>query len=180
MKTRVLRALLPFFFPQATFSVWVDSKLQLQQDPFVLVTEHLTKAKTWLAVSENHVRTNIYEEGKKLAKMFSSSLSVNASYDDFRKQQLHKCLDDYRNQGFNGEGLPDAGLLLRTHTLKAIEFSLRWTEEILKYPFGRDQISFPFVVWKYGGGGVNLFNKCWYVHAVREVGHTTRSGTQES
>ena len=131
-------------------------------------------------MSENHVRSNIYEEGEKLTKMFHSSLSINETYDNFRIKALQRCLHDYRKSGFNGVGLPDAGLFLRAHTRQALEFSLYWTQEILKYPFGRDQISFPFVVWGYGDEGVNLFNKCWYVQAVREVGHKLRSGSFES
>lgn len=112
--------------------------------------------------------------------MFQTSLSVNQTYDAFRVQELRRCLNDYRTFGFSGTGLPDAGLLLRAHTTKALEFSLRWTQEILKYPFGRDQISFPFVVWRYFESGVNLFNKCWYIRAAREVGHAARSGLQEN
>lgn len=180
MKTRIIRALLPFFFPHVTFSVWVDSKLQLKEDPVKLVNQHLVKEKAWLAVSENHVRSNIFEEGEKLVKMFHSTLSVNETYDNFRVKELQRCLKDYRKYGFNGSGLPDAGLFLRAHTTAALEFSLRWTQEILMYSFGRDQISFPFVVWRYTTGGVNIFNKCWYVQAVREVGHKVRSGSFEN
>jgi len=176
MKTRIIRAILPFFFPYATYSIWIDSKLQLQEDPVVLVNYHLEKKKAWLAVSENHVRSNIYEEGEKLMKMFHSSLSINETYDGFRVQELRRCLDDYRKYGFSGVGLPDTGLFLRAHTTQALEFSLYWIQEILKYPFGRDQITFPFVVWRYGKSGVNLFNKCWYVQAIREVGHAVRNG----
>ena len=180
MKTRIVRALLPFYFPHATFSVWIDSKLQLQEDPVILINQHLKGKNAWLGVSENHVRSNIFEEEVKLARMFRTSLSVNETYDTFRIQELRRCLNDYRTFGFSGIGLPDAGLFLRAHTTKALEFSLRWTQEILKYPFGRDQISFPFVVWKYFESGVNLFNKCWYIRAVREVGHAARSGLQEN
>lgn len=75
--------------------------------------------------------------------------------------------------------MPDAGLLLRAHSIKAVKFSLRWTQEILEYPFGRDQISFPFVTWRYGEGGINLFDKCWYIQAVREDGHESRSGASD-
>lgn len=180
MKTRIVRALLPFYFPHATFSVWIDSKLQLQEDPVILINQHLQGKSAWLGVSENHVRSNIFEEEVKLARMFRTSLSVNETYDTFRIQELRRCLNDYRTFGFSGIGLPDAGLFLRAHTTKALEFSLRWTQEILKYPFGRDQISFPFVVWRYFESGVNLFNKCWYIRAVREVGHAARSGLQEN
>jgi len=180
MKTRIIRALLPFYFPHATFSVWIDSKLQLQEDPVILINQHLQGKSAWLGVSENHVRSNIFEEEVKLARMFRTSLSVNETYDTFRIKELRRCLNDYRTFGFNGMGLPDAGLFLRAHTTEALEFSLRWTQEILKYPFGRDQISFPFVVWRYFESGVNLFNKCWYIRAVREVGHAARSGLEEN
>jgi len=178
MKTRIIRALLPFMFPRSTFSVWVDSKLQLQLDPLLLIEEHLVRREAYLAVSENHVRRNIYVESDKLAKMFHSTLSVNESYDNHRSNLLKKCVDSYRIEGFNGEGLPDAGLFLRSHVQEAVTFSLRWTQEILKYPFGRDQISFPYVAWKYRFSGVNLFHKCKYIEAVREVGHVQRNGIQ--
>ncbi|CAL6332023.1 unnamed protein product [Bathycoccus prasinos] len=43
--------------------LWVDSKLQLKEDPVVLVHQHLQEKEAWLAVSENHVRSNIFDEG---------------------------------------------------------------------------------------------------------------------
>ncbi|CAL6332412.1 unnamed protein product [Bathycoccus prasinos] len=164
---------------KSSFSVWVDSKLQLQEDPVLLINKHLIESNSYLAVSKNHVRKNIFEEGEKLFKALQSSLSVNETYDRFRAEHLRRCLDHYRGLGFNGDGLPDAGLLLRVHSSKAVKFSLRWTQEILEYPFGRDQISFPFVMWRYGERGLNLFDKCWYIEAVREVGHENRSGVSD-
>lgn len=45
MKARLVKALLPFHFPHADYSVWVDSKLQLNRDPLALVSMHLARVR---------------------------------------------------------------------------------------------------------------------------------------
>ena len=239
MKARLVKALLPFHFPHADYSVWVDSKLQLNRDPLALVAMHLTRGTSnrilggndlgggggggggsgkrkvvgggdgggdpppppppppfFVAVSENHVRDNVYDEGEKLSKMFHANLHVYASYDDLRERLLRETVERYKSEGFRGRGLPDTGLFLRRHVANGAAFSALWAHELLSSPFGRDQISYPYVAWVMtrrwpsgeprdgeglrgggGGGGINLFEKCWYVNGVNEVGHFQRSGT---
>ena len=243
MKARLVKALLPFHFPHADYSVWVDSKLQLNRDPLLLVGMHLYRGLSnrpvaggdggtgwdsiWgpsvvgrkrgsgggggvkggggaqkpapqsfsIAVSENHVRDNVFDEGEKLAKMFYGHLHVNDTYDQRRERLLRGTVERYKAEGFHGGGLPDTGLFLRRHDAKAAAFSAIWAHELLASPFGRDQISYPYVSWVVtrrwpggaaqdgsglpgggGGGGVNLFQKCWYILGVNEVGHFQRSG----
>lgn len=220
MKARLVKALLPYHFPHADYSIWVDSKLQLNRDPLALVGMHLFKGISnritggnggggggggdgddvapsfFVAVSENHVRDNVFDEGEKLSKMFHANLHVNASYDNLRERLLRETVEAYRLEGFRGYGLPDTGLFLRRHDARGAAFSALWAHELLRSPFGRDQISYPYVAWVMtrqwpggqprdgrglrgggGGGGVNLFEKCWYVNGVNEVGHVQRSGT---
>ena len=248
MKARLVKALLPFHFPHADYSVWVDSKLQLNRDPLALVAMHLTRGMSnsprvlsgsgggsgakgnggvsgggngagggggggggsggdddssssspppfFVAVSENHVRDNVFDEGEKLSKMFHANLHVNASYDDLRERLLRDTVARYKAEGFRGRGLPDTGLFLRRHDANGAAFSALWAHELLSSPFGRDQISYPYVAWVMtrrwpggeprdgdglrgggGGWGINLFEKCWYINGVNEVGHFQRSGT---
>ena len=70
MKARLVKALLPYHFPHADYSIWVDSKLQMNRDPLLLIHRHLHQPGADVAVSENHVRDNVFDEADKLAKMF--------------------------------------------------------------------------------------------------------------
>ena len=55
----------------------------------------------------------------------------------------------YKAEGFRGRGLPDTGLFLRRHDARGAAFSALWAHELLSSPFGRDQISYPYVVGLY-------------------------------
>lgn len=80
----------------------------------------------FVAVSENHVRDNVFDEGEKLSKMFHANLHVNASYDDLRERLLRETVARYKAEGFRGRGLPDTGLFLRRHDAKGAAFSALW------------------------------------------------------
>lgn len=66
------------------------------------------------------------------------------------KEDILKQLDFYRSENYPAHnGLYATGLLLRRHTKKVKEFSRHWWEQIAKFSY-RDQISLPYVGWKYG------------------------------
>ena len=196
MKARLVKALLPFHFPESKVTVWVDSKLELNEDASAVV-DILLRANTHpkitrvkrherpyefdVAVSENHVREDVFAEADKLTKMFHGALSVNETYDSDRSRWLSQTVKRYKEEGFQGKGLPDTGLFIRRTNAVGFELSARWAHEILRSPFGRDQISFPYVKWIMEQRGfrdrIRVFEKCWYVAAVNEVGHSSRSGT---
>lgn len=196
MKARLVKALLPFHFPESKVTVWVDSKLELSEDATAVV-DVLLRANTHpkitrvkrherpyefdVAVSENHVREDVFAEADKLTKMFHGALSVNETYDSDRSRWLSQTVKRYKEEGFQGKGLPDTGLFIRRTNAIGFELSARWAHEILRSPFGRDQISFPYVKWimeqRGFGDRIRVFEKCWYVAAVNEVGHASRSGT---
>lgn len=195
MKARLVKALLPFHFPHSKVTVWVDSKLTLNDDPSAIVdvllelNTHPRKTMTMnlervfkydVAVSENHVREDVFAEADKLTKMFHGALSVNETYDSDRTRWLSQTVKRYKDEGFKGRGLPDTGLFIRRTTPVGFELSIRWAHEILRAPFGRDQISFPYVKWIMEQRGfknrIRVFEKCFYVAAVNEVGHASRSG----
>ena len=196
MKARLVKALLPFHFPESKVTVWIDSKLELNKDATAVVDVLLrvnthpkvTRVKRHegpyefdVAVSENHVRMDVFAEADKLTKMFHGALSVNETYDSDRSRWLSQTVKRYKEEGFQGKGLPDTGLFIRRTNAIGFELSARWAHEIVRSPFGRDQISFPYVKWIMEQRGfrdrIRVFEKCWYIAAVNEVGHASRSGT---
>ena len=49
-------------FPQAKYSIWVDSKSQFQRDPMAVLEALLWRTKSILAISEHSVHISIYDE----------------------------------------------------------------------------------------------------------------------
>ncbi|CAL6398244.1 unnamed protein product [Bathycoccus prasinos] len=176
MKARLVKALLPFHFPESKVTVWVDSKLELSEDATAVV-DVLLRANTHpkitrvkrherpyefdVAVSENHVREDVFAEADKLTKMFHGALSVNETYDSDRSRWLSQTVKRYKEEGFQGKGLPDTGVV---HSKDECD----WVRV-------KRQISFPYVKWimeqRGFGDRIRVFEKCWYIAAVNEVGH---------
>jgi hypothetical protein len=72
-------------------------------------------------------------------------------------------------------GLPDTAILLQEHTRVTNNLGCNWFKEILRFPHGRDQMSFSYAATKAGIRNF-LFPKCYFVVAVREFGHQRRTG----
>ena len=61
-----------------------------------------------------------------------------------------KQLEYYKSQKYpDHNGLQASGLLIRRHTKRMKEFSKLWWQQVERYSH-RDQISLPYVAWKYG------------------------------
>eukprot|EP00976_Prorocentrum_cordatum_P027604 560439-Prorocentrum_minimum.AAC.4 len=75
-------------------------------------------------------------------------------------------------------GLPDAAILIQEHNRYTNELGCNWFTEILRFPHGRDQMSFTYAArgTQLGMEPVELFPKCYFVVAAREYGHQHRSG----
>lgn len=176
MASRLPKLLLPFYFPAAYFAVWTDSKLQLRLDVMALVQSFLLDKKAYFAVSHNHVRADVYSEANKLKQMFHGALSVNETYDNFREITLSRAVHTYKSEDFDGQGLPDAGLFLVLNNEYTRTLLLGWFNEVIRFPYGRDQIALAYSVWKLGRDNVFFFDRCSYVAIVNEVGHRVRNG----
>jgi hypothetical protein len=55
-------------FPQARYSIWVDSKSQFRRDPLGVLEALLWRTNSVLAISEHGARSSIYDEGKAVVK----------------------------------------------------------------------------------------------------------------
>lgn len=55
-------------FPNARYSIWVDSKSQLRRDPLGVLEALLWHSNSVLAISEHGARSSVYDEAKAVVK----------------------------------------------------------------------------------------------------------------
>jgi len=153
------RKILSHKYIDTEYSIWVDSNLELLVNPTKLCQEYLVK--TDIAMFGHPHRKNIYEEARECLRPVAirdKPIIINT--------QVRR----YRKEGFDLDLLMSTGVLLRRHTEEVKEFNELWWEEVRKGSH-RDQLSFPYVVWKTGMKIMripgNIFNcpLVWYRHS---------------
>lgn len=55
-------------FPNARYSIWVDSKSQFRRDPLGVFEALLWRSNSVLAISEHGARSSVYDEAKAVVK----------------------------------------------------------------------------------------------------------------
>lgn len=55
-------------FPNAKYSIWVDSKSQFRRDPLGVLEALLWRSNSVLAISEHGARSSVYDEAKAVVK----------------------------------------------------------------------------------------------------------------
>lgn len=117
-------------------SVYVDGNIFLNALPSKLVTELLKDAD--IAVFRHPWRNCIYEEYE------HAKARVLPQYQHLMDEQVNR----YREEGMPANfGLAECGMIIRRHNAVTEEFNERWWAEICCYT-NRDQMSFPYVLWK--------------------------------
>ncbi|MQL99593.1 hypothetical protein Taro_032321 [Colocasia esculenta] len=76
-------------FPQARYSVWVDSKSQFRRDPLGVLEALLWRTNSVLAISEHGARSNVFDEGKAIVKKNKAT-----------PEEVKTQLAQYRQDGF--------------------------------------------------------------------------------
>jgi len=137
MRQRLVKICIPKeLFDNYEYSVYVDCKR-----PFLVDFDYLLsclKSESDLAIRRHGKRDCVYTEGTFCIE----------KYPELRLDIL-KQLDFYSIENYpRNNGLYRTGLLFRRHTKELKEFSKLWWEQLKKYS-NRDQISFPYVAWKY-------------------------------
>ena len=126
-------------FDNYEYSVYVDRKhpLNLDFDYYVSTLEPGSD----FATREHRYKRRIcvYEEGR-----------VCIEGGKGNREEILKQLDFYRSEGYPVDnGLYATFIVFRRHTKRLKEFSHLWWEQIERFSH-RDQISLPYVAWKYG------------------------------
>nr|DAD20873.1 TPA_asm: hypothetical protein HUJ06_022336 [Nelumbo nucifera] len=156
-------------FPQARYSIWVDSKSQFRRDPLRVLEALLWRTKSTLAISE-HGRGSIYEEGKAVVKKNKAT-----------PEEVEVQLAQYRSDGFpddkmfNGKkALAESSVIVREHTPLTNLFMCLWFNEVVRFT-SRDQLSFPYILRQLKVlKNVNLFPTCTRKDLVNSMGHNRK------
>lgn len=124
-------------FDNYEYSVYLDCKRPYSID-FNYLLEHMLPGSDILT-RQHRRRSCIYDEGEFCIKKKKD-----------KKEVISDQLDFYRSEKYpDHNGLHASGLLLRRHTERVKEFLKLWWEQVEKHSH-RDQISLPYVAWKYG------------------------------
>ncbi|KAF5747091.1 hypothetical protein HS088_TW06G01270 [Tripterygium wilfordii] len=109
---KIPKMLTHLLFPQAKYSIWVDSKSQFRRDPLGVLEALLWRSKSVLAISEHGAHSSVYDEAKAVVKKNKAT-----------PEEVEVQLSQYRHDGlpddkrFNGKkALAEVSVIVREHT----------------------------------------------------------------
>jgi hypothetical protein len=128
------------YFPDMEHSLWLDNKSRLKRDPQEVLSVLRAQSDAAFLAFRHFRRDCVYQEGQ---AVWENGL------DDYRLVKSR--LDAYRAEGMPAHaGLIEGHFLFRRHNAPDLaRFGERWFEHVLRYS-RRDQVSFPYLVWKLG------------------------------
>lgn len=137
MAARRVKVLAHLALPRETeISLWHDGNLRLRGDPRVMAESFLKNHD--LALFGHPTRDCIYKEA-------AACLSEGKG----DPGRIWDQVEDYKKQGYPpNRGLVETGVILRRHTNIIKELEREWWSEVV-VGSTRDQISLPFVLWKW-------------------------------
>lgn len=126
------------WFPEARWSIWLDNKSRLKANPDAIVAALEAQSDAAFFAFPHFRRDCVYHE---LQTCWENGLD---DYAALRERER-----TYRAEGMPAHaGLIEGHFIARRHNEPAvIRFGERWFEHVLRYS-RRDQISFPYLVWK--------------------------------
>ncbi|KAH0859027.1 hypothetical protein HID58_087288 [Brassica napus] len=158
-------------FPEAKYSIWVDSKSQFRRDPLGVLDALLWRTNSVLAISEHGARSSVYDEAKAVVKKHKATPEeVEVQINQYRHDKLPE------DKRFNGKkALCEASVIVMEHTPLTNLFMCLWFNEVVRYT-SRDQLSFPYVFWRLKGlKKVNTFPVCTRKDLVNSMGHVRKA-----
>ncbi|CAK9196058.1 unnamed protein product [Sphagnum troendelagicum] len=134
-------------FPNARYSIWLDSKLRLDSDPLLILEYFLWRGKHEYAISNHYDRHCVWEEveqNKCLNKFNHTIIDQQFQFyqedglTQFNESDPHRLLPSY---------VPEGSFIVRAHTPMANLFSCLWFNEVDRFT-PRDQLSFAYTYLK--------------------------------
>ncbi|XP_058725234.1 probable hexosyltransferase MUCI70 [Vicia villosa] len=158
-------------FPQAKYSIWVDSKSQFRRDPLGVLEALLWRTNSILAISEHGARSSVYEEAKAVVKKNKA-----------KPEEVEVQLNQYKKDGLPGDrrlngkkALCEASVIVRKLTPLSNLLMCVWFNEVVRFT-SRDQLSFPYVLWRLKAfKDVNTFPVCTRKDLVNSMGHIRKA-----
>jgi hypothetical protein len=131
------KIMMPLVLPGYQFYFWADVSHDVVADPMSICRHYL--ATTDIAVFRHTARNCAYSEATEINKL---------NYDHVDK--INSQVAQYRADGFPEDfGLFELSTFVLRGSHRMAEFGLRWWDQICRFS-SRDQISFPYVLWKTG------------------------------
>ncbi|KAL3693344.1 hypothetical protein R1sor_006995 [Riccia sorocarpa] len=157
-------------FPQARYSIWVDSKSQFRRDPIGVLEALLWRPKSVFAISLHGGRSCVYKEGIAIVQKHKA-----------QPGEVSIQLNQYRSEGipegaqFHGhKALAEASIIVREHTPLTNLFMCLWFNEVMRFT-ARDQLSFPYVLLRLHVMVPNMFPVCTRHALVNSIGHKSKA-----
>lgn len=134
-ESRTYKWLVHRFFPNAEYSLWIDSNIIIRTDINTLIERYLNNAD--IAMHIHGARNCIYKEAE-------VCIQHKLDYVDIIKKQMEK----YRSEGYpENNGLHEGIIILRRHT-KNIEKLNEAVWANICSGSTRDQLSLDYIAWK--------------------------------
>ena len=134
-ESRIYKWLPHKFFPNAKYSLWIDSNILIKTDINILIEKYLDSAD--IAMHPHRARNCLYKEAK-------VCIDLKYDYVDIMKKQIEK----YRLEGYpENNGLFENTVILRRHTKNIEKLNEAvWSE--ISTGSTRDQLCFNYIAWK--------------------------------
>jgi len=134
-KAKPYKIMPELFVPGYDFYFWADATHDVVLNPQDIIDQHLKDFN--IAVFKHRERNCAYEEANEIIKL---------NYDHLNN--VTGQIKEYQKLNFPFEfGLFELPVIVRRNCFEITTFNLMWWEQICKFS-SRDQISFPFCVWK--------------------------------
>ncbi|KAF3334155.1 hypothetical protein FCM35_KLT20759 [Carex littledalei] len=134
-------------FPSARYSIWLDSKLRLQNDPILILEYFLWRHEHEYAISNHYDRHCVWDEvvqNKKLNK-FNHTI-IDQQFEFYQRDGL-KRFDPSNPNKLLPSYVPEGSFIVREHTPMSNLFSCLWFNEVERFT-PRDQLSFAYTYLK--------------------------------
>ena len=136
MSARHKKTQLSKLHPDSEYFMWIDSYFKINVDPNELVKKYLINHN--IVVLPHPERNNIIEEA-----------NILLQWKPEQSNGLQEQIDFYYTEQYVPISLYETGIMIQRNTKKIQSMQDMWWSQIQKYCI-RDQISFPYVIWKLG------------------------------
>uniref|UniRef100_A0A7C9AP82 TOD1/MUCI70 glycosyltransferase-like domain-containing protein n=1 Tax=Opuntia streptacantha TaxID=393608 RepID=A0A7C9AP82_OPUST len=139
---KVPKLLLHRLFPNARYSIWMDGKLELVEDPYRILERFLWRQNATFAISRHYKRFDVFAEAeanKAAAKYDNASIDFQIEF--YKKEGL----TPYTSAKLPiTSDVPEGCVIIREHVPISNLFGCLWFNEVDRFT-SRDQISFSTV-----------------------------------
>lgn len=157
---KVPKLLLHRLFPSARYSIWMDGKLELVEDPYRILERFLWRQNATFAISRHYKRFDVFleAEANKAASKYDNA-SIDFQIEFYKKEGL----TPYTSAKLPiTSDVPEGCVIIREHVPISNLFGCLWFNEVDRFT-SRDQISFSTVrdnIRKKANWTVSMFLDC--------------------